>query len=124
MRRRKLTEDALRLRLLLNLRKLREARKPRHWRQIEAGEGGVTLQRLVRVAETLKIDPADLLRRPSRVTSVPAPSVSFTLRPDQWRTLSVRTPRRFPNWHTVLLSLALVVELAVLIAFVVARLYR
>ena len=36
----------------------------RHWQKIEAGQVNITLQTLVRLAEVLDIDPADLLREP------------------------------------------------------------
>jgi len=40
----------------------------RHWQKIEAGEVNVTLQTLVRLGESLNVDPSDLLREPPKVT--------------------------------------------------------
>lgn len=81
MSRRSVTEDVLRQRLRVNVRSLRHAagltlKKGseraemhwRHWQKIEAGEVNVTLQTLVRLGESLDVDPSDLLREPPKVT--------------------------------------------------------
>ena len=75
--RRAITEEMIRQRLSINVRSLRNAalltlKKSseraemhwRHWQKIEAGQVNITLQTLVRLAEVLDIDPADLLREP------------------------------------------------------------
>jgi transcriptional regulator with XRE-family HTH domain len=75
--RRAISEEVLRQRLSINVRSLRNAagltlKKAseraemhwRHWQKIEAGEVNVTLQTLVRLGDSLDIDPADLLREP------------------------------------------------------------
>jgi transcriptional regulator with XRE-family HTH domain len=51
---------------LLTLKKSSERAEMhwRHWQKIEAGQVNITLQTLVRLAEVLGIDPADLLREP------------------------------------------------------------
>src|SRR5689334_22742794 len=51
---------------LLTLKKSSERAEMhlRHWQKIEAGQVNITLQTLVRLAEVLDIDPADLLREP------------------------------------------------------------
>src|SRR5262245_23496897 len=79
--RRSVTEDVLRQRLSINVRSLRHAagltlKKAseraemhwRHWQKIEAGEVNVTLQTLVRLGDSLDVDPSDLLREPPKVT--------------------------------------------------------
>jgi transcriptional regulator with XRE-family HTH domain len=78
--RRSVTEDVLRQRLSINVRSLRHAagltlKKAseraemhwRHWQKIEAGEVNVTLQTLVRLGDSLGVDPSDLLREPPKV---------------------------------------------------------
>jgi len=56
----------LRNNALLTLKKSSERAEMhwRHWQKIEAGQVNITLQTLVRLAEVLDIDPADLLREP------------------------------------------------------------
>ena len=53
---------------LLTLKKSSERAEMhwRHWQKIEAGQVNITLQTLVRLAEVLDIDPADLLREPAQ----------------------------------------------------------
>src|SRR5690242_8077144 len=57
---------SLRNAALLTLKKSSERAEMhwRHWQKIEAGQVNITLQTLVRLAEVLDIDPADLLREP------------------------------------------------------------
>lgn len=77
MIRRAITEDIIRQRLSINVRTLRNGARLtlkksseraemhwRHWQKIEAGQVNITLQTLVRLADVLAIDPADLLREP------------------------------------------------------------
>jgi transcriptional regulator with XRE-family HTH domain len=74
---RAITEEIIRQRLSTNVRALRNSalltlKKSseraemhwRHWQKIEAGQVNITLQTLVRIAEVLGIEPADLLREP------------------------------------------------------------
>jgi transcriptional regulator with XRE-family HTH domain len=65
---------ALRNGALLTLKKASERAEMhwRHWQKIEAGEVNVTLQTLVRLGESLEVDPADLLREPPRVPKAAA----------------------------------------------------
>ena len=74
---RAITEEIIRKRLSINVRTLRNSARLtlkrsseraemhwRHWQKIEAGQVNITLQTLVRLADVLGIDPADLLREP------------------------------------------------------------
>jgi transcriptional regulator with XRE-family HTH domain len=74
---RAITEEIIRRRLSINVRTLRNGARLtlkrsseraemhwRHWQKIEAGQVNITLQTLVRLADVLGIDPADLLREP------------------------------------------------------------
>jgi hypothetical protein len=77
MSRHAITEEILRNRLRQNVRARRNAaaltlKKAseraemhwRHWQKIEAGQVNLTVQTLVRIADVLDVDPADLLHEP------------------------------------------------------------
>jgi transcriptional regulator with XRE-family HTH domain len=74
------TSADLRRRLAANTRRWRLARTLtikkaaartemhwRHWQKVEAGHTNATLETVVKVADALNVDPAELLREPSPV---------------------------------------------------------
>jgi transcriptional regulator with XRE-family HTH domain len=79
MSRRAITETMLRRRLGANVRArrttalltvkkaaMRAEMHWRHWQKIEAGQTNATLFTLLRLADTLDVDPGELLREPPR----------------------------------------------------------
>jgi transcriptional regulator with XRE-family HTH domain len=81
MTRPRATQEDVRRRLATNVRAARKAAGLtlkvvaeraeihwRHWQKVEAATVNITLQTLVRIGESLDIDPADLIREPSTGT--------------------------------------------------------
>ncbi len=75
-------EADLRRRLAANVRRLRNAKGLtlkqagersevhwRHWQKLEAGESNATVFTMTRLADTLDVDPSDLLREPPPAAS-------------------------------------------------------